>query len=156
MSYWLPSCQMQAEILIPPTVKQLIPAQPTLAFTQGRQTNEIQSELDTLTALPLLPQQEGSQGNMCKKAPPLLLRPPNFSWFWCCAEGLLGYYTHWTTSNWQQIFRDHFPLQPQYLYYQVQAISYRSTRLGELFKAVKRGCARVGSLQHFFLKASIL
>lgn len=48
---------MQAEILIPPTVKQLIPAQPTLAFTQGRQTNEIQSELDTLTALPLLPQQ---------------------------------------------------------------------------------------------------
>ena len=48
---------MQAEILIPPTVKKLIPAQLTPAFTQGRQMNEIQSKPNMLTVLSLLPQQ---------------------------------------------------------------------------------------------------
>lgn len=46
-----------AEILNPRTAKKLIPAQPTLVFTQTRQMNEIQSKPDMLTVLSLLPQQ---------------------------------------------------------------------------------------------------
>lgn len=46
---------MQTEILIPNTIKKLIPTHLTPALTQGRQMNDIQSKPDMLTALSLLP-----------------------------------------------------------------------------------------------------
>lgn len=120
---------MQADILIPDSVKKLILPQLTPVFTQGRQMNEIQNRPDMPTVLSF---SNKAPKEACVRKPPLPLSSPEhpFFCFWCYAQGLLGYLPTQTTL-------------PSTLYHEVQAIS-------------KAGCARMESLQHFSFKASIL
>lgn len=131
---------MQAEILIPHSVKKLIFPQLTPVFTQGRQMNEIQSRPDTPTVLSF---SNKTLKEACRSKPPL---PPFLP------EHLFSLvFGAMHRACWATTHTNHCALQPS-LYYEVQAMSSRNTAQA----SSKAGYARMGILQHFSFKASIL